>query len=87
MFGGIPVKRKPEVKLVGFLFDDRMTWFGMVAANAKKARWRLGMQAPFGRLQHGDNVLHLHPAYYRIWLGPIRSNARGQQLHMYTWRS
>ena len=56
MFGDNPVKRKPEVKLVGFLFDERMTWSGMVAANAKKARCRLGMLAGLRHLLDDTNM-------------------------------
>ena len=43
------MKRKPAVKLVGYLFDERMTWSGMISAMAKKARMRLGM---LSRLRH-----------------------------------
>ena len=42
-FGGIPVKRKNAVKLVGFLFDMMTIWTGMIAGIAKKARQRIGM--------------------------------------------
>ena len=43
------MKRKPAVKLVGFLFDERLTWSGMIDAMAKKARMRMGMLT---RLRH-----------------------------------
>jgi hypothetical protein len=49
VFDGALVKRKPAVKLVGYLFDERMTWSGMISAMAKKARMRLGM---LSRLRH-----------------------------------
>ena len=49
MFGGAPIKRKPAVELVGYLFDEKMTWSGMIEANAKKARQRIGM---LSRLRH-----------------------------------
>ena len=43
MFDGVLIKRKPAVKLVGYVFDEEMTWGAMIDGMAKKARKRLGM--------------------------------------------
>jgi hypothetical protein len=43
VFDGALVKRKREVKLVGYTFDEEMSWSGMIGAIAKKARMRMGM--------------------------------------------
>jgi hypothetical protein len=39
---GIPIKQVSSLKLVGFVFDCKLTWGPMIAAIAKKARMRLG---------------------------------------------
>ena len=42
VMGGAQVERVDEVKLVGFLFDTKLTFSGMIDKLAKKARCRLG---------------------------------------------
>ena len=43
VFDGALVKRKKEVKLLGYTFDETMSWSGMIGAIAKKARMRMSM--------------------------------------------
>ena len=43
VFDGALVKRKKEMKLVGYTFDETMSWSGMIEAIAMEARVRIGM--------------------------------------------
>ena len=65
MFGGVPVKRKPAVKLVGFMFDERMSWAGMIAGIAKKARQRLGMLTRLRPLLDDQNMETMYTTFIR----------------------
>ena len=65
MFGGIPVKRKSAVKLVGFLFDEKMTWAGMIAGIAKKARQRIGMLTRLRPLLEDQNMETMYTTFIR----------------------
>ena len=65
MFGGAPIKRKPAVKLVGYLFDEKMTWSGMIEANAKKARQRIGMLSRLRHLLDDRNMKTMYCTFIR----------------------
>ena len=56
MFDGVPVKRKKAVKLVGYTFDEELTWSEMIATKAKKARMRLGMLSKLRRFLDDANM-------------------------------
>ena len=65
MFGGALVKRKPAVKLVGYMFDEKMTWSGMIEANAKKARQRIGMLSRLRHLLDDRNMQTMYCTFIR----------------------
>jgi hypothetical protein len=65
MFGGVPVKRKPAVKLVGYLFDEKLSWSGMIAGIAQKARMRLGMLSRLRPLLNDRNMETMYTTYIR----------------------
>jgi len=65
MFDGVPVKRKPAVKLVGYLFDEKMTWSGMIDGIAKKARRRLGMLTRLRSLLDDKNMKCIYSTFIR----------------------
>ena len=65
VFGGVPVKRKPAVKLVGFMFDEKMSWAGMIAGIAKKARQRLGMLTRLRPLLDDRNMETMYTTFIR----------------------
>jgi hypothetical protein len=66
-FDGALVKRKPACKLVGYLFDEKMSWSGMVSNIATKARARLGMLVRLRRLLDDRNM----EAMYTTFIRPI----------------
>ena len=65
VFDGALVKRKPAVKLVGYLFDEKMTWSGMISAMAKKARMRLGMLSRLRHLLDDQNMQCIYCTFIR----------------------
>ena len=65
MFGGVPVKRKPAVKLVGYLFDEGLSWSGMIAGIAQKARMRLGMLSRLRPLLNDRNMETMYTTFIR----------------------
>ena len=64
MFEGIPIKRKSVVKLVGYLFDERLGWSGMIQDLALKTRRRLGMLTRLRPLLDDKNM-------YTTFIRPI----------------
>ena len=65
MFEGIPIKRKPAVKLVGYTFDEEMTWASMINGIAMKARRRLGMLNRLRPLLSDFNMETMHTSFIR----------------------
>jgi hypothetical protein len=53
------------VKLVGFLFDEKMTWAGMIAGIAKKARQRIGMLTRLRPLLDDQNMETMYTTFIR----------------------
>lgn len=43
IFDGVAIQQKETVKLVGYTFDEELSWAQMISDKAKKARQRLGM--------------------------------------------
>lgn len=65
MFDGVPVKRKKAVKLVGYTFDEELTWSEMIATKAKKARMRLGMLSKLRRFLDDANMKLMYTSFIR----------------------
>ena len=43
VFEGVEIARESQLKLVGYLIDEKLTWGPMIDKLAKKARQRLGI--------------------------------------------
>jgi hypothetical protein len=65
VFDGALVERKPAVKLVGYLFDEHLSWAGMIKDVAMKARRRLGMLVRLRPLLDDRNMQHMYTAFIR----------------------
>ena len=65
VFDGALVKRKPAVKLVGYLFDEHLSWAGMIKDVAMKARRRLGMLVRLRPLLDDQNMQRMYTAFIR----------------------
>ena len=65
VFDGVPIKRKPAVKLVGYTFDEEMTWASMIGAIATKARVRLGMLNRLRPLLSDHNMEAIYTSFIR----------------------
>ena len=65
VFEGVPIKRKSAVKLVGYLFDEKLGWSGMISALAKKARMRLGMLRRLRPLLDDNNMSTMYTTFIR----------------------
>jgi hypothetical protein len=65
MFDGVPIKRKPAVKLVGFTFDEEMSWASMIDGIAMKARRRLGMLNRLRPLLSDHNMEAMYTSFIR----------------------
>ena len=59
------VKRKPACKLVGYLFDERLSWAGTIADIVSKARRRFGMLTRLRRLLDNNNVQVMYTTFIR----------------------
>ena len=59
------MKRKPAVKLVGYLFDEKLSWSGMIAGIAQKARMRLGMLSRPRPLLNDRNMETMYTTFIR----------------------
>ena len=66
MFDDVLIKRKPAVKLVGYIFDEEMTWGAMIDGMVKKARKWLGTLTD--SYMHGIDVCLVYTANYGIWI-------------------
>jgi hypothetical protein len=62
---GIPVKQVKSLKLVGFLFDCKLTWGPMIDAIAKKARIRLGALRRLRPLLNDSNMKTMYIMFVR----------------------
>ena len=65
VFDGALVKRKKEVKLVGYTFDETMSWSGMIGAIAKKARMRMGMLRKLRYVLDDRNMELMYTSFIR----------------------
>ena len=65
VFGGALVKRKKAVKLVGYTFDETMSWSTMIGAMAKKARVRVGMLCKLRHVLDDDNMEKMYTSFIR----------------------
>ena len=64
IFDGVPIKRKPAVKLVGYTFDEEMTWAAVIGGIAKKARVRIGMLNRLRPLLSDHNMEAMYTASF-----------------------
>ena len=68
MFDRFPIKRKPAVKLVGYLFDQKLTRSSMIVTNTKKARIWLGALSQFRHLLDDKNIETIYCTFIdQIW--------------------
>jgi hypothetical protein len=65
MFDGHPIERRDAVKLVGYTFDEKMTWSTMIDTMAKKARQRLGMLSRLRPLLSDENMKAMYVSFIR----------------------
>lgn len=56
MFDGVPIQQKEAVKLVGYTFDEELSWAQMISDKAKKARQRLGMLCRLRQVLFNENM-------------------------------
>ena len=65
MVEGQQVKRVDEVKLVGYLFDSKLTMSSMVGALAKKARSRVGALRRLKPMLDSSNLQLMYTMFVR----------------------
>jgi hypothetical protein len=63
--GGFPVKQVKQLKLVGYLFDQKMTFGPMVSKLAKKARSRVGALRRIRHLLSVGNLKLMYTMFVR----------------------
>ena len=66
--GGVPLEPVSQMKLVGFVFDSRMTWGPMVEQLAKKARAKLGAIRRLKRFLSSDSMKLMYTTFVRSGL-------------------
>jgi hypothetical protein len=59
------VEFKPEVKITGFVFDDKLSWGSMIDVLAAKARKRLGAVNRLKRYLDSDNLKTMYTMFVR----------------------
>ena len=82
MMGGAQVKRVDEVKLVGFLFDTKLTFSSMIDKLAKKARCRLGALRRLKPMLDKSNLKQMYTMFIRsileygslVYMGAAKSH-------------
>jgi hypothetical protein len=62
---GIPIRQVTSLKLVGFVFDCKLTWGPMITAIAKKARMRLGALRRLRPLLNDANLKTMYIMFIR----------------------
>jgi hypothetical protein len=65
MMGGKPIKQVDQLKLVGYLFDSKMTWGPMVDMLAKKARAKLGAIRRLCPFLDSQNIKLMYTTFIR----------------------
>ena len=65
IFDGVPIAQESQVKLVGYTFDEKMSFGPMIKALANKARSRLGMMTRLRGLLDDQNMKTMHCAFIR----------------------
>ena len=65
VFDGVAIERKPEVKLVGYMFDEHMTWSTMIDKLYKKARSRMGMLTRLRSCLNNSNMETMYTSFIR----------------------
>ena len=65
MFEGVEIEYKPQLKLVGYIFDEKLTWAAMIDSLAKKARSRLGMLTRLRGLLDDRNMMTMYTSFIR----------------------
>jgi hypothetical protein len=63
--GGFPVKQVEDLKLVGYLFDQKMTFGPMVSKLAKKARSRVAALRRIKHLLSAENLKVMYTMFVR----------------------
>jgi hypothetical protein len=59
------ITQESEVKLVGYTFDEKMSWAMMISTLASKARSRLGMLTRLRRVLDDENMKHMYCTFIR----------------------
>ena len=80
--GGAQVERVDEVKLVGFLFDTKLTFSGMIDKLAKKARCKLGALRRLKPMLDQPNLKQMYIMFIRsimeygslVYMGAAKSH-------------
>ena len=82
VFDGALLKRKSAVKRVGCLFDEHLSWAGVIQDIAKKTRRRLGMLTRLRPLLGNKNM-------YTTFIRPMMEYGSVQFMGMYrlTWHN
>ena len=57
IMAGEVITQESEVKLVGYTFDEKMSWATMISTLASKARSRLGMLTRPRRVLDDENIV------------------------------
>jgi hypothetical protein len=62
---GTAIKHVSEMKLVGFMFDEKLTWGPMIDLLVRKARVRIGALYRMSRMLDCDNIRTMYVAFIR----------------------
>ena len=65
IFDGVLIERKSEVKLVGYTFDEHMTWSTMIDKLYRKARSRMGMLTRLRSSLDNNNMQTVYTSFIR----------------------
>ena len=65
VMGGHAVEQNEELKLVGYIFDESLSWGPMIGALAKKARTRTDAIRRMSRSLDSENMLTMYSAFVR----------------------
>ena len=59
------IEQKGQLKLVGYIFDEKLTWAPMIDKLAKKARSRLGMLTRLRSLLDDHSMMNMYTSFIR----------------------
>ena len=68
MSEGVEIERKEQLKLVGYIFDEKMSWKHMIEQLAKKAKSRLGMLTRLRSLLDDRSMMLMYTSFIRPML-------------------